>query len=164
MLAGHETTANALGWAFIHSGKGQITGDAAPIHAEAVRMYPSIWVIERQAVQDDQIGGFDLKRGSFVLILPYTLHRHPDFWPDPEQFDPSRFTGDTLRLRDGYLPYGLDQHRCIGLHLASALAVRIIYTVLARFRLHLLPRQVAATIAGITLRHKTPVQIQAEAR
>ncbi len=164
LLAGHETTANALSWAFIHCASGPVTGDAAQIFAEAVRLHPSIWVIERRAVHGDRIGGYDIPRGSSVLISPYILHRRPDFWPNPQAFDPSRFAGDAPRLRDGYLPYGLGQHRCIGLHLANAMAVRIIDRVLARFSLTLLPGQSLAPVPGITLRHHGPVQLKAQVR
>ncbi|MDN5786020.1 cytochrome P450 [Pseudorhodobacter sp.] len=160
LLAGHETTANAVAWAFIRTSGGGVQSDPALIFAEAIRLYPSIWVIERRAKRHDTIGSFEIPRGSSVLISPYLLHRHPDFWHEPEVFAPSRFVEGLPRPRDGYMPFGLGQHRCVGLHLANRIATHILERVFARFTLHLLPGQPLETIAGITLRHKAPVWMQ----
>jgi cytochrome P450 len=121
-------------------------------------------VIERRVIAADTIGSYDIPRGSSVLISPYLLHRHPEFWPAPEVFDPARFIGGPPRPRDGYMPFGLGQHRCVGLHLANSLATQIIAAVSQRFHLQLLPGQNLGTDAGITLRHSGPVQMQATLR
>lgn len=162
LLAGHETTANALSWAFIHASNGFEAADPAHIFAEAIRLYPSIWVIERRAICDDTIDGYHIPRGSSVLISPYLLHRHRDFWSEPERFDPSRFEGERPRARDAYLPFGLGQHRCVGLYLANKIAAHILERVFARFRLKLVPNQPLGTFPGITLRHSGPVRMQVE--
>jgi enediyne biosynthesis protein E7 len=162
LLAGHETTANALSWAFIMTAGSEVPADPAHIFAEALRLYPSIWVIERRVIHDDMIGGYAIPRGSSLLISPYLLHRHPDFWQNPERFDPSRFDAGPFRPRDAYLPFGLGQHRCIGLHLANKMASHILTGVFARFRLHLLSTQPLDAIAGITLRHKAAVRLSVE--
>lgn len=164
LLAGHETTANATSWAFIRTAGGGAPADPAHIFAEAIRLYPSIWIIERRAIADETIGGFDIPRGSSVLISPYLLHRHPAFWAEPEVFDPARFANGIPRPREGYLPFGLGQHRCVGLHLANIIATQFIARVFARFTLHLLPDQPLETTAQITLRHKTPVLMRVETR
>ncbi len=164
LLAGHETTANALSWAFIHASNGFEKADPAHIFAEAIRLYPSIWIIERRAIRDDTINGYHIPRGSSVLISPYLLHRHKDFWPEPERFDPTRFAGDQPRLCDAYLPFGLGPHRCVGLYLANNIATHVIKRVFARFRLRLLPNQLMGTSPGITLRHKGPVKMQVGSR
>ncbi len=159
LLAGHETTANALSWAFIHASNGFETAEPAHIFSEAIRLYPSIWIIERRVIRDDIIGGYHIPRGSSVLISPYLLHRHTEFWPEPDRFDPSRFAGDQPRLRDGYLPFGLGPHRCVGLYLANKIAAHVIERVFARFRLRLLPDQQIGTTPGITLRHTGAVKM-----
>ena len=156
LLAGHETTANALSWAFIHASGAFQAADPAHIFAEAIRLYPSIWIIERRALQADTIGGFDIPRGSSVLISPFLLHRRADFWPDPTRFDPARFADGTPRPRDAYLPFGLGQHRCVGLHLANKIAAHVIGRVFAEFDLRALPGQTPRTDPGITLRHAQP--------
>ena len=160
LLAGHETTANALSWALILASGGWEAADPAHLFAEAIRLCPSIWVIERRAIRADTIGGFDIPRGSSVLISPYLLHRRPDFWPDPEGFDPTRFANGTLRARDAYLPFGFGPHRCVGFHLANRMAAHILGAVHARFRLQVLPGQDLHSSAGITLRHAAPVWMQ----
>ncbi len=162
LLTGHETTANALSWAFIHASNGFENSDPAHIFAEAIRLYPSIWIIERRVVHDDTINGYHIPRGSSVLISPYLLHRHKGFWPKPDRFDPSRFAGDQPRVRDAYLPFGLGPHRCVGLYLANKIAAHIIERVFGQFRLRRLPDQPIGTSPGITLRHNGPVWMRAE--
>ncbi len=162
LLAGHETTANALSWAFIHASNGFETADPAHIFAEAIRFYPSIWIIERHVIHDDTINGYHIPRGSSVLISPYLLHRHKDFWREPDRFDPSRFVGDQPRVRDAYLPFGLGPHRCVGLYLVNKIAAHIIERVFAQYRLRLLPDQLIGTSPGITLRHKGPIMMKVE--
>ncbi len=163
LLAGHETTANALSWAFIHLLDAPEIGDPARIFAEAIRLYPSIWVIERRAIAADVIDGFDIPRGSSVLISPYLLHRHPAFWPHASAFDPTRFAQGTPRPSAGYMPFGLGQHRCVGLYLANKMATHIIARVSHTVRLTLLPDQQPKTLAGITLRHEGPVLMRVTA-
>ena len=162
LLAGHETTANALAWAFIHGGP----SDADPQHvfAEAIRLYPSIWVIERRAINADVIGDYHIPRGSAVLISPYLLHRHPAFWSDPNDFDPSRFAKADTRPRHAYLPFGLGQHRCVGLHLAKVIAGHVMTQVNARYQLRLCRGQTLGTNPGITLRHKSRVMMNVAKR
>ena len=162
LLAGHETTANALTWGFIHAADRFATADPAHVFAEAIRLYPSIWIIERRAIRADSIGGFAIPRGSSVLISPYLLHRRPDFWPDPAAFNPARFANGTLRARDGYMPFGYGPHRCLGLHLANRMAVHVLGAVHARFRLRIETGQELQSSAGITLRHAAPVWMQVD--
>lgn len=168
LLAGHETTANALARAFYlvaqSPDKGFEMADPKKLFAETIRLYPSIWIIERRSIADDQIDGYHIPKGSSVLMSPYVLHRHSEFWPDPERFDPSRFdegASDT-RPRHAYLPFGLGPHRCVGLHMANTLASRILTNVYERFRLRLLPDQTASLAPGITLRHENTVRMRVE--
>jgi cytochrome P450 len=126
MLAGHETTANALAWmwyllALNHEARERMldevdevlgAGDASrrPTFAdverlpwtqacflEAMRMFPPAWVIPRTCIHDDEIGGHRVKRGSAVLIPVHRLHHDPRSWPEPEAFDPTRFLPEQAR-------------------------------------------------------------------
>lgn len=160
LLAGHETTANALSWAFIHASNGHETANPAHIFAEAIRLHPSIWIVERRVIHADTIDGYTIPRGSSVLISPYLLHRQKDFWPEPERFDPSRFAADQPRARHSYLPFGLGPHRCVGLYLANKIAAHIIERVFAQARLRLLPDQLLGVSPGITLRHAGSVEMR----
>jgi len=155
LLAGHETTANALAWAVIHAAGEHHDADPQHLFSEALRLYPSIWVIERRAVHRDTIGGYTIPRGSSVLISPYLLHRDPRFWPDPDRFDPSRFAGDGPPRR-AYLPFGLGPHRCVGLNLARAMAGHILSRLRASVTLTPLPGQSPVPRPGLTLRPSGP--------
>lgn len=116
LLAGHETSANALSWTlallsafpaararleeevdFVLGGREPRAADiaklpwTASVISEAMRLYPPAWTIERNAIADDNVAGVDVPAGSLVTVPPYLIHRHPDFWPDPAGFDPARF-------------------------------------------------------------------------
>jgi len=73
-----------------------------------MRLYPPVWRVERDAVQDDDISGVPVSAGDTVGLSPYLLHHHPEFWPNPERFDPQRFLPDSTstRPRYAYLPFG----------------------------------------------------------
>ncbi|MEM9249662.1 MAG: cytochrome P450 [Pseudomonadota bacterium] len=164
LLAGHETTANALAWALFHAAERFETAPPARIFAEALRLHPSIWIIERRATRALEIDGYAIPRGSSVLISPFLLHRRRDFWPDPEQFDPERFAERMPRAREGYLPFGLGSHRCVGLYLANRIALRVIERVFAQVRLHHQGGPSPRHAPGITLRHANPVWVRVTSR
>ncbi|MBA2691237.1 MAG: cytochrome P450, partial [Rubrobacter sp.] len=120
-IAGHETTANALAWTFYLLAKNpeaerklraeldESLGTNGSRHAptvadlpripyarrvveEAMRLYPPAWITNRQAHEDDEILGYHIPAGAFVMISPYVIHRHPDLWENPLDFDPDRFS------------------------------------------------------------------------
>jgi cytochrome P450 len=163
-LAGHETTANALSWAFYllatHPGEeGRLrdeldevlggggrrvpTLDDVPRLAytrmvldETLRLYPPAWITNRQAIADDEILGHRIPAGAFVALSPYVLHRHPDYWERPDEFDPERFTPERSagRPRFAYFPFG-GPRQCIGQGMALVEAQLVLATVLGRCRL-----------------------------
>ncbi|MDB5665762.1 cytochrome P450 [Cypionkella sp.] len=157
ILAGHETVANALAWAIVLLAQNPEwrRHDPHKVWSETLRLFPSIWIMERRAVTLDEIGGYRIAKGSTVLMSPYVLHRNPQFWPNADRFDPTRFDETTVatRPRHAYLPFGLGPHRCIGLHLGNRVAERILTQVQAAFRLDLAPGQSLGLAPGITLRH-----------
>lgn len=160
LLSGHETTATALAWALYlmgthpHAGPDQV--GAKNFLAETLRLYPSIWVIERRAIHATTLGGYQIAKGSGLLISPYILHRSPDHWPEPERFDPNRFLPEMIveRPRHAYLPFGLGQHRCVGIYMAQTVAQRVIEHINARFRLSSMGADIPQLDPGLTLRHK----------
>lgn len=166
LLAGHETTANALSWAFYLIAKSPEKrfekADMDRVFSEAIRMYPSIWIIERRAINDQVIGGYHIPHKSSVLISPYFLHRHRSFWHDAERFDPSRFSEQqkNQRPRNAYIPFGLGKHRCVGLYMARKIATRIMTNVYKQFHLELTDDQNAEIAPGITLRHSRKIQMK----
>jgi cytochrome P450 len=175
LLAGHETTATALSWTFallaaqpeaaaaVRAEVSAVLGGRPPtlddlprlvettrVIQEAMRLYPPIWALERRAVRDDVIGGFAIPAGSSVIISPYVLHRHPQFWAHPLRFDPTRFAGP--KPPPAYLPFGAGPRYCIGSEFAMMEARLIVAMVTGRFRLALVPGHVVAPQPSLTLR------------
>ncbi|MEU8328814.1 cytochrome P450 [Micromonospora sp. NPDC048839] len=162
LLAGHETTASTLGWTFhlldqhpqirerVHAEAVEVLGDRLPVYEdlarlrfiaqvvnEAMRLYPPVWMLSRIAQAPDEIGGYHVPAGADVLICPYTLHRHPDFWDDPERFDPDRFDPSRSggRPRYAYVPFGAGPRFCVGNNLGLMEATFVIAMVIRELRL-----------------------------
>jgi cytochrome P450 len=119
-----------------------------------MRLYPPIWIMERRVLEDDIIGSYHIQAGSSLEISPYVTHRHPEFWDNPEKFDPERFTSQCNAGRPSYayLPFGGGQRLCLGSHLAMLEARVIVSRVLQRFRLEIMPGFSVEPMPGITLR------------
>jgi len=190
LLAGHETTANALSWNWYllarnptwrQAARDEVVGIAGQralaaeelsrldlvtrVFQEAMRLYPPIWIMERRVLEDDMIGGYDMPAGSSLEISPYVTHRHPDFWENAETFDPDRFTPQRVAGRPAYayLPFGGGQRLCIGSHLAMLEARVILSRVLQRYRLELAPNCVVEPMPGITLRIRNRLMMSVHA-
>lgn len=176
LLAGHETTANALSWAghllcehpeWQEKIRGQLQetcGGKQPqmanlpslTHAmhffeETIRLHPPIWAMERRVIADDEIGGYGIPRNSGVIISSYMLHRHPAFWENPEAFTPERF---ERRDHEAYFPFGAGPRFCIGSEFALAEARVILPMILRRFELTAVEGESAEAEPAITLRMK----------
>jgi cytochrome P450 len=182
MLAGHETTANTLAWSLallsaypaarerleeeleaVLGGRHPAADDVPrlpwtrAVVAEALRLYPPAWTIERDALADDDVAGIPVPAGSMVAIPPYLVHRHPESWPDPAGFDPRRFlpsgNGDTAtRHRYAFIPFGGGKRACVGSSFAELETVLVLATIAQRFRLELTARGMPAPVAQVTLR------------
>ena len=166
LLVGHETTASALAWTFhllashpwawprLKEEVDRVLGGRVPTHddlpdlvwtrrlfEESMRLYPPVWLIPRRAIADDEVGGYPIPAGSEVLISPCVLHRHPDYWERPDEFDPDRFSAEPAekRRRYTYLPFGAGPRACVGSALASMEALLILAMVAQRYRLELVP-------------------------
>ncbi|WP_336486541.1 cytochrome P450 [Methylobacterium nigriterrae] len=139
IAAGHETTANALTWALYclsqdvgarsrlerEADRAARADDGFDVEAlpfakavmeEAMRLFPPVPFMSRQAAADDRIGRIKIPRGSMVMVAPYVLHRHRTLWDDPDAFVPERFL-DAERTkipRFAYLPFGAGPRVCIG--------------------------------------------------
>jgi cytochrome P450 len=174
-LAGHETTANALAWTFsllaqhravideLHHEVDTLGGTpraadygrlafTAQVLAEAMRLYPPAWAVSRLALQDLTIGGWSVPRGSVVLMAQAITHRDRRFWPNPERFDPHRFTAQAkaARPRFAYFPFGAGPRTCIGEGFAWMEGVLILATLAQKWRMEL--RSTPRPQASITLR------------
>jgi enediyne biosynthesis protein E7 len=186
MLAGHETSANALSWSLallsaypaarerleqevdsVLSGREPDAADAeklpytAAVIAEALRLYPPAWTVERDALEDDEVAGVPVPAGSLVAVPPYLVHRHPEFWPDPAGFDPGRFlqangtAGHGLaadRPRYSYIPFGGGRRACVGQSFAELETVLVLASIAQRYRLELTASGIPKPTAAVTLR------------
>ncbi|MFK0234962.1 cytochrome P450 [Streptomyces vinaceus] len=136
LVAGHETTATTLTWLYLlldryPEARDEALAAGAPGSAErrravqalvheTLRLYPSAWIPPRYAVEADVLAGRAIEAGSDVVVCPYLTHRDPRLWPDPERFDPRRFTAPDGRPAHpgAYLPFGIGPRACLGLRFA----------------------------------------------
>ncbi len=195
-LAGHETTANTLAWTWallsqhpdvarkLRAELTQVLQGRAPsfedvpklkyaerVIQESMRLYPPAWIIAREASEDDELGGFEIPKGSFLVISPYVLHRNPKYWKNPEGFDPDRFDPEknpdiATRAKYAYMPFSGGPRICIGNAFAMMEAVLILATVAQRFDLNLVPGAKIVPEPLITLRPQfgVPVTLSEAAR
>ncbi len=187
-IAGHETTANALAWAFylvaqdpavearllqelaLLQGKPPTMAELAQLPyseqviKEAMRLYPPAGGVTRQPIHDIELGGYPIAKGSTIAISTYVMHHDPALYPDPDRFDPDRFTpeNEAKLPKYAYLPFGGGPRVCIGNSFAMMEARLILATVLQRFSLHLAPGQKVRAQQVFTLRPKggLPMRIQ----
>jgi cytochrome P450/Zn-finger nucleic acid-binding protein len=92
----------------------------ASVLKETLRLYPGAYIFDRWTIHEDRVCGYAIPAGSHVLMSPYAMHHRADLWPDPERFDPTRFSEvpPTPRPRFAYFPFGGGAHRCLGEHYA----------------------------------------------
>lgn len=192
ILAGHETTANALTWTlYLLSQHPQIesrllaeidrvlggrlpTVDDVPqlvyceqVVAESLRLYPPVYAFARTVVEPIELGaGRRLEPGSLAIIPTRMIHRSPRYYPDPERFDPERFTPEARasRPRLAYLPFSYGPRNCIGEHFAWMEAVLILAGLLQRFQFRLAPGQSVEPEPLITLRPRYGMRMRVCAR
>lgn len=161
LVAGHETTANAITWSLYLLSRSPEVQDRAAAEAraalaaggtateiagrlpyvrmvleEAMRLYPPVHRIEREALADDVICGRRVRKGDVVSIWPWLVHRHAALWRDPDGFDPENFSpqAKAARHRFQYIPFGAGPRVCIGAQFAMIEGALILATWLARFR------------------------------
>lgn len=157
-FAGHETTARTMTFAWyalaanpevagrLHEELDRVLAGRTPtaddlrqlpytlqVIKEVLRLYPAAPFYVRDAVEPDRIGGFDVPAGAAVMLSPYYTHRHPQFWEDPEKFDPDRWTREREAARHGhaYHPFAAGQRICIGNNF-SLLESHLLLAVLAQ--------------------------------
>jgi cytochrome P450 len=121
---------------------------------ESMRLYPPAWAFARYAIAEDEIAGYTIVKGAYVLMFPSMTHRHPDFWERPDVFDPERFTPSRAagRHRFAYFPFGGGPRVCIGNQFALIEAQLILATILPRYQFRLLPGANVVPEPLVTLR------------
>jgi cytochrome P450 len=191
LLAGHETTANLLSWAWVmlhqnpdaerklHSELDEVLGGRLPtaedvpklvytrrVLDETLRIYPPIYSLTRKVVQDDVVCGYQVRGGSSLYLSPYATHRLPEFWPDPERFDPDRFTPEQVaaRPRYAYLPFLGGPRQCIGNNFALMEGTLILATLAQRHRPRMVEGYTPTPETLLTLRPKGELPVTLSAR
>ncbi|MCB9650448.1 MAG: cytochrome P450 [Deltaproteobacteria bacterium] len=190
-LAGHETTALALTWAFfllaqspgeeavLHQELDEVLGDRPPTFAdlehltlpglivqESMRMFPPLYFLPRVAKEDTEVGGYPLAAGSEVLLWIYFMHHDERWFPKPGEFRPQRFlpNSDMLRHRHAYAPFGAGPRACLGKNFALIEAQLLLAAIAQRFRVRLVPGQDVKLNPRVTLGPRAPIQMILEAR
>lgn len=191
LLAGHETTAQALTWTWyllsqnpecerlMHDEIDSVLNGRAPtfddvprlrytemIFAEALRLYPPAWAIGRRSIQEFRLDSRTIPGRSICILSPYVVHRDPRWFPDPERFDPQRWTAEARESRPkfSYFPFGGGARVCIGERFAWMEGVVVLAAIAQKWKLRLMePRQVEP-LALITLRPKHGIRMIVEPR
>ncbi|HMF44998.1 MAG TPA: cytochrome P450 [Polyangia bacterium] len=164
LLAGLEGTALTLSWTWhlladhpeiearLADHVREAIGDRVPTGAdlprltyveqvvrEAMRLYPPVWGVLRQARRDTDIAGVPVARGTIVIVPQWVIHRDPRWFPNPETFDPERWAATAQRPRGSYFPFGGGQRQCVGGGFALSAAVLMLATMVPRVRLERKP-------------------------
>jgi cytochrome P450 len=190
-LAGHETTANALSWTWfllsqhpetearLHEELDVVLQGRTPtfedvprlrytemVLAEAMRLYPPAWAIGRLALRDHEVGGYTIPAKALVLLSPYVMHRDARYFPEPERFDPERWTEQARESRPqfAYFPFGGGPRRCIGEGFAWMEGILLISALARDWRMRVVSNQRVETKPVITLRPKYGIKMKLEKR
>lgn len=184
-LAGHETTANALTWTWyllsqnaeaeakLHEEIDRVLAENRPptfedyaslkyteaVIAESMRLYPPAWAIGRMAMEDYEIGGYQIPQKSLLLFSPFVAHRDVRFWAEPDKFLPERWLAAENSIKEAgqkyiYFPFGGGVRRCIGEQFAWTEGVLLLATLARKWKLRLVPSQKVELNPLVTLRPK----------
>lgn len=179
-MAGHETTANTLAWTWylldhdprvfakLHAELDSVLGDRPPEYAdveklvytravfeEALRLYPPVPLLSRQARAADQLHDIRIQQDSIVLVIPWLLHRHEQYWEHPDSFMPERFLPDRKRPdKFVYLPFSVGRRVCLGLRFGLTEGILCLATLAQRFRPRLAADHKVEIECRLTLRPK----------
>ena len=180
-MTGHETTAVTLAWTFyllsqnpdietkVHAEVDEVINGRVPTMAdiarlpytemvlsESMRLYPPAWALQRTALNDSEIGGYVIPKGSQVLMSQYVMHHDARYFPEPEKFDPERWTKEARDARPqfSYFPFGGGLRRCIGDAFAMMEATLLLVQLAQQWQMSLVPGHVVELQPVMSLRPK----------
>ncbi len=187
-LAGHETTASVMTWAFfilsqrpdyverIRAEIDAVVGNGEvelghvkklefirDVFREALRLYPPITFIPRVAAEDTMIGTYRAKKGAMIMIAPWTTHRHHALWPDPDRFDPDRFTRDEI-IPGSYMPFGLGPRICVGAAFATIESGLMLARLVRRYDFEATAPDEVKPVARLTTRPAKEIMMRVRRR
>ena len=190
-MAGHETTANSLAWTWyllsqtpeiehrLHAELSDVlcgrlpTLDDVPrlvftraVFEEAIRLYPPVPVLGREAMRDEHIRTRPIPAGSLVLVVPWLLHRHRRYWTKPDHFMPERFLAENAvnLVRHTYVPFSTGPRICAGAAFGLTEAILCLATLGQRVRLRLARDAVVEPVCRLTLRPGNDLRMHIERR
>jgi cytochrome P450 len=188
-IAGHETSASAIGWALMLLAQhpcvyravraeldalGRVpTSEDLPalalsqrVFKEALRLYPPLWMLARVAIDAVPVGEYLLPKGTIVIFSPYALHHRAELWPDPERFDPERFTPEreAVRHRAAFIPFGAGARTCIGNFFALMEGPLALATLLHHADFELVNPAGSRAVAYATLRAEDGIKMRVRLR
>jgi len=129
---------------------------------EVLRLYPPVWLYSRKAIAQDKLGEIDIAPGTDIFITPYFMHRHKDYWDDPDMFDPGRFEPEQVKKRHkfAYIPFSAGPRRCIG-DFFGIVEAQLHFGLLARhFKLSLVEDHPVELAPEVNLRTKFPINMR----
>ena len=190
-LAGHETSASGLSWclyliandqtylARIQAELDEVLEGRSPAFAdlrklevtrnafrEALRLYPPVSFYIREAIKEDTLRDKKVCPHSQVIVSPWLIHRHEEWWDEPDMFDPDRFARDECKhaVRGAYLPFNAGPRICSGAGFAQQEAVLILATVLQSYTIKPHPTHVPEPVGQLTLRSRNGMRLFIEPR
>ena len=190
-VAGHETTATLLSWAWyllarnpgvearLHEELDTVLGGRPPsvddyealpftrqILSETLRLFPTVWMLGRRALEDTTIGDYEVPAKSIVMMSPWVVQRDPRWFVRPMRFDPDRWGADTgtVRPRFAYFPFGGGSRKCLGESFAWMESTLVLATLAQQWRLRLVPGHPIAPQPRITLRPRHGVSVVLDRR
>lgn len=186
LVTGHETTGSLLGWLWyelgthpeiyqklvneidtVLQGKKPSIDDLVKLPYlrmvvdEALRLYPTIWTVNRYVVKDDILAGYKIPKKSIVFVNPITLHHDPTLWPDPLEFEPQRFDRKcpVKHHKMAYIPFGGGNRICIGKNLAYLQIQLMLVLILQRFDVKLAKNKKPKALPLVSLKLNSPVSV-----
>lgn len=186
-MAGHATAANTLAWVWfllanhpevearLHAELDEVLAGRLPtfddlprltyaemVVTEALRFYPTVWLMGREAIEPCEVGGYRVRVGTTLYMSQWVIHRDPRWFDDPESYRPERWADGLLKRlpRYAYFPFGGGPRICIGNSFAMMEATLLLATIARRFRLALTPDAKVTPLPALTLRPEAGVKVQ----
>lgn len=187
IIAGHETSANTLNWAWYELSQNAaeekklqnevdnvVAGDiptfaetaelkfSKQVLEESLRLYPPVWLYSRTAILDDKVGSYDIPARTNIFFTPYFIHRHPDHWEQPEKFYPAHFEPEAVKQRHkfAFIAFSAGARRCIGDYFSIVEMQIHLATMAKKFKLEFVEENPIELDPQVNLRSKYNIMMK----